>query len=90
MPSRTSADLSADMALGGSGHADTINSYPTRAACFSDLRGHPVRLMKRPVGVLPNAVVHWLVPYAAARLTLIPGLGGFHVGCEGKTDRATD
>jgi hypothetical protein len=35
------------MALGGSGHADTINSYPTRAACFTDLRDHAVRLMKR-------------------------------------------
>jgi len=32
---------------GGSGHADTINSYPTRAACFADLRYHAVRLMKR-------------------------------------------
>jgi hypothetical protein len=47
-PARTPADLSADMALGGSGHADTINSYPTRAACFTDLRDHAVRLMKRP------------------------------------------
>jgi len=47
MPSPTPADFSADMTLGGSGHADTINSYPTRAACFSDLRCHPVRLMKR-------------------------------------------
>ena len=35
------------MALGGSGHADTINSDPTRAACFADLRDHAVRLMKR-------------------------------------------
>jgi hypothetical protein len=35
------------MALGGSGHADAINSYPTRAACFTDLRDHAVRLMKR-------------------------------------------
>jgi hypothetical protein len=34
------------MALGGSGHANTINSYPTRAACFADLRDHAVRLMK--------------------------------------------
>ena len=38
VPSRTPADLSADMALGGPSHADTINSYPTRAACFADLR----------------------------------------------------
>ena len=37
----------ADLAFGGSGHADTINSYPTRAACFADLRDHAVRLMKR-------------------------------------------
>jgi hypothetical protein len=34
------------MALGGSGHANTINSYFTRAACFADLRDHAVRLMK--------------------------------------------
>jgi hypothetical protein len=47
MPSPTPADFSADMALGGSGHADTIYSYPTRAACFADLRDHAVRLMKR-------------------------------------------
>jgi len=47
MPSRTPADFSADMALGGSGHADTINSYPARAACFADLSDHAVRLMKR-------------------------------------------
>ena len=37
----------ADLAFGGSGHADTMNSYPTRAACFADLRDHAVRLMKR-------------------------------------------
>jgi hypothetical protein len=47
MPSPTPADLSAGMADGGSGHADTSNSCPTRAACVADLRGHPVRLMKR-------------------------------------------
>jgi hypothetical protein len=35
------------MALGGSGHADTINSYPTGTACFADLRDHAVWLMKR-------------------------------------------
>jgi hypothetical protein len=35
------------MASGGSGHADAINSYPTRAACHADLRGHAIRLMKR-------------------------------------------
>ena len=46
-PSRTPANLSADMALGGSGHADAINSYSTRAACFTNLRDHAVRLMKR-------------------------------------------
>ena len=40
-------DLPADMALGGSGPADTINSYPTGTACFADLRDHAVRLMKR-------------------------------------------
>jgi hypothetical protein len=36
----------ADMADGGSGHADTINSYPTRAACGADLRDHAILLMK--------------------------------------------
>ena len=46
-PSRTPARLPADMALGGSGHADTINSYPTGTTCFTDLRDHAVRLMKR-------------------------------------------
>jgi len=43
IPSRTPAGL----ADGGSGHADTINSYPARAACFAHLRDHAVRLMKR-------------------------------------------
>ena len=47
IPSRTPADFSADMALSGSSYADTINSYPARAACFADLRDHAVRLMKR-------------------------------------------
>ena len=47
IPSRTPADLSADMAPGSSGHADTINPYPTRTARFADLRDHTVRLMKR-------------------------------------------
>jgi hypothetical protein len=37
----------ADLAFGGSSHADTINSYPTSAACFANLRDHVVRLMKR-------------------------------------------
>ena len=41
------AGCSADMASGGSCHADTINSYPTHPACFADLRDHAVRLMKR-------------------------------------------
>jgi hypothetical protein len=45
-PSRTSADFSAYMAFGGSRHADTINSYPTRAAGFADLCDHAVRLME--------------------------------------------
>jgi hypothetical protein len=34
------------MAFGGSRHADTINSYPTRAAGFADLCDHAVRLME--------------------------------------------
>jgi hypothetical protein len=34
------------MAFGGSRHADTINSYPARAAGFAGLRDHAVRLMK--------------------------------------------
>jgi hypothetical protein len=46
---------------------------------------NPAAQFTSPVGVLPNALVHWLIPYAAARLTLSPGLGSFHVGCEGKT-----
>jgi hypothetical protein len=47
IPSRTPAHLPADMALGGSGYANTINSYPTGTTCFADLRDHAVRLMKR-------------------------------------------
>ena len=43
----TPSSTPANLALGGSGHADAINSYPTRAACFTDLRDHAVRLMKR-------------------------------------------
>jgi hypothetical protein len=43
----TPADVAADLAFGGSGHADTINSYPTRAARCADLCDHAVRLMKR-------------------------------------------
>ena len=50
-PYRAPADMAADMALGGSGHADTINSYPTRAACFADLRDRAVRLMKRALAL---------------------------------------
>ena len=43
IPSRTPANL----ALCGSGHAHAINSYATCAACFTDLRDHAVRLLKR-------------------------------------------
>jgi hypothetical protein len=50
MPAPTPTDLSADMALGSSGYADTAKSCPTRAASVSDLRGHAVRLMKRREG----------------------------------------
>src|SRR5262249_34062887 len=35
------------MTDGGSGHADTTNSGPTRAACQANLRDHAVRLRKR-------------------------------------------
>ena len=45
-PPRTPTDFSAYMALRGSGHADTVNSYSSRAACFADLRDHAVLLMK--------------------------------------------
>ena len=41
IPSRTPARL----AFGGSGHADTIYSYPTSTTCCTDLRGHAVRLI---------------------------------------------
>ena len=46
MPSRTPTDL----ALGGSGHADTVNSCPARPASVGDLREYAVRLMKRRDG----------------------------------------
>jgi hypothetical protein len=47
VPSRTPADLSAHMADGGPGDADTTNSCPTRAAAIGDLRDHSVRLTNR-------------------------------------------
>jgi hypothetical protein len=43
LPSQTPADGSAGVADGGSGHADTMNSCPARAAAVSDLRDHAVR-----------------------------------------------
>ena len=46
-PSRTPAVLSAGLTLGGSGHADAINSCPKGATPKVDLRGYAVRLMKR-------------------------------------------
>jgi hypothetical protein len=46
-PHRASADLPANLAFGGSGHANTINSRPTYSASEGDLRGHGVRLMKQ-------------------------------------------
>ena len=46
-PHRAPADLPADLAFGGSGHANTSNSRPTYSASERDLRGHGVRLMKR-------------------------------------------
>ena len=36
----------ADLALGGSGHTDTINSCPAHSASDGDLRGYAIRLMK--------------------------------------------
>src|SRR5262245_29508504 len=42
-PSRTPADL----AFGGSSHADTTNSCPARSACGGYLRDHAVRLVNR-------------------------------------------
>lgn len=47
LPSQTPAGASTDLAGGGSGHADTINSNPTRAAADCDLRDHAVRLRNR-------------------------------------------
>ena len=46
-PHRTPAGCPADLAFGGSGHANTTNSCPTYSASESDLRGHGVCLMKR-------------------------------------------
>ena len=37
----------ADLAFGGSGHANTTNSCPARSAGKGDLRGHAVQLIKR-------------------------------------------
>jgi hypothetical protein len=36
----------ADLALGGSGYTDTINSCPAHTASDGDLRGYAIRLMK--------------------------------------------
>ena len=46
-PSYTPAFRAAGLADGGSGHADTVNHCPTKAAADSDLRDHAVRLRKR-------------------------------------------
>ena len=46
-PAVASADHSASMADGASGHADTINSGPKRAASQANLREHTVRLRNR-------------------------------------------
>ena len=43
-PPETPAGGSAGLADGGSGHADTINSCPTRPAADTDFRDHAVRL----------------------------------------------
>src|SRR5262249_1402985 len=39
-PPHTSADCSAGLSDGASGHTDTTNSCPTRPAAEPDLRGH--------------------------------------------------
>ena len=39
------SDTPASLANGGSGHADTTNSCPARAACVSNLRDYAVRLV---------------------------------------------
>jgi hypothetical protein len=41
------ADCPADLAFGGSGHADTTNSCPAHSASCGDFRGHAVELRKR-------------------------------------------
>jgi hypothetical protein len=46
-PHRAPADLPANLAFRGSGHANTINSRPTYSTSEGDLRGHGVCLMKQ-------------------------------------------
>ena len=46
-PAVASADGSAGLPDGGSGHADTINSGPKWAASETNLRDHAVRLGER-------------------------------------------
>ena len=47
VPSCTPADFPADVADGGSGHADTFNSCPKRSATEGHLRDYALRLMNR-------------------------------------------
>src|SRR5262249_48808297 len=46
-PPHTSTDSSTGLSDGGSGHADTTNSCPTRPAAEPDLRGHAVWVKRR-------------------------------------------
>jgi hypothetical protein len=46
MPSQTPANGSARVADGGSGHADTLNPHPPRAASFTHGNDHVVRLLE--------------------------------------------
>src|ERR1700722_10118187 len=52
---RASADGSPGVADGGSCHAHTINSFPTRAAASSHFRDHAVRLRTIGAGVIACA-----------------------------------
>ena len=68
MPPCTPADFASDMAASGSGHADTINPYSTRSACFADLRDHAVRLMNRRGGIIACADVATVKAKAATAI----------------------
>src|SRR6516162_4114535 len=62
---------------GSSGHANTIRSYPTRAACFANLRDHAVRVSREhPTSDLAADYSLALTSWADACACSAPTLAG--------------